>query len=76
MHTNDSGNPAIQLKCFCSGKHCQGELYIQPDTIDDEKVFMVSAVDISGNEEGNLWLSYKQIGQLIEELQILLYYER
>jgi len=72
MYKRDDGKLAIDIDCFCSGKHCEGNLFIQPDKIDKEFVFMISATDTSGDSEGNLWLSPKQIRQLIKELNILL----
>ena len=72
MDINDSGYSVVNMNCFCKGKHCEGNLYIQPDVVDNQKVFMVSARDSSGNEEGSLWLSPEQVSSLIEELKILL----
>ena len=72
MDKNDNGNSVVNMDCFCGGKHCEGNLYIQPDTlVDDEKCFMVSASDSSGNDDANLWLSVKQMRQLIKELSIM-----
>jgi hypothetical protein len=76
MNTNDDGKSVVDMDCACGqrkGRHtCSGNLYIQPDKIDGDDCFMVTVIDTSGNEEGSLWLSPKQIEQLIKELKILL----
>jgi hypothetical protein len=72
MNKNDSGNLVINISCFCKSPHCEGNLYIQPDFLKKQKCFMVSAIDTSGNDEANLWISFEQAEQLIKELGILL----
>jgi hypothetical protein len=71
MDTNDSGEPAICLLCCCGGKHCNADLYIQPDTFrSGEKVIQVN---VDGNEEcGTTYISIEQAEELIADLQKLL----
>jgi hypothetical protein len=71
MEINDSGYSVINMDCFCKGKHCEGNLYVQPDTIDKQRVFMITVVDTDGSEQSNLWLSSEQVLSLIEELKFL-----
>ena len=54
----------ISMDCFCGGKHCQGNIYIQPDRVDGTDVFMVTVVDTSGNDEASLWLTPEQLKKL------------
>lgn len=76
MDTNDFGHSVIDLDCCCrtksSIKHCNGNLYIQPDKIQGERVFMVSVTDTRGDEDADMWLSREQVSQLISELELLL----
>jgi hypothetical protein len=72
MNKNDAGDSVVDMNCFCGGKHCKGNLYIQPDKVNSEDCFMVTVIGTSGYEEGSLWLSLSQIEQLIKELKILL----
>ena len=72
MDKNDNGNSVVNMDCFCGGKHCEGNIYIQPDTLDGEKCFMVGATDTRGNDQASLWLSFEQMRQLIKELTTLI----
>jgi hypothetical protein len=58
----------ISFDCFCGRAHCDGSLTIQPDTVNGQHVFMVTAVDTRGNDEGSLWLTAAQMTQLSEEI--------
>ncbi len=71
MNTNDNGDWVIDLDCYCGGSHCQGNLYIQPDHIDGQRVFMVSTTDTRGYEQADLWFSPAQIQELIAGLNAL-----
>lgn len=71
MNTNEYG-PYIDLNCFCGGKHCEGNLYIQLDTIDGKRVIMVTVTDTRGSDQSSLWLSQAQVKSLARELNQLL----
>jgi hypothetical protein len=71
MNKNDSGKSVIDINCFCESKHCEGNLYIQSDTLQGERCFIVTVIDYSGDAQGDMWLSVKQMRQLIKELSIL-----
>ena len=62
----------IAVKCFCRIKetttHCEGEMWIQPDTVDGEKVYMLSMVDTGGSEESSMWLTKDQLSQLAKDI--------
>lgn len=72
MEKDDYGNNVISLDCFCGGKHCEGNLYIQHDVVNEEKVFYVCAIDSNGSDEGVLWLSVQQMEQLLKDLPVLI----
>ena len=72
MAKRDDGKNVINMDCFCSGKHCEGNLYIQPDRINNTRVFMVEVIGSDGNESAYMWLSISQLQQLQGELSILI----
>lgn len=74
MDTNDNGDKVIDMNCFCKlnkKTHCEGNLYIQPDHMDGERVFCFGMTDTKGNDQANMWLNYDQMIQLSKELKIL-----
>jgi hypothetical protein len=80
MKKNDSGNYWITMHCPCGGKHCSGELIIQPDRFSnrdgpdfaDIRMFYIGVVDSSGNDESITWINTEQLQSLIKDLKILL----
>jgi len=70
MNKNDKGKSVIDINCFCN--NCNGNIYIQPDTLKNKKCFIITVIDSSGNDEGNMWISFDQALQLSDELKILL----
>ena len=62
----------INIKCFCRMKevttHCEGEMWIQPDTVYREKVYMVTLIDTGGSEESSMWLTKDQLTQLAKDI--------
>ena len=61
----------ISIKCYCSEERCKGNLYIQPDILNGEKVFVVSITDISGYTTSSMVLSFKQLRQLRKDISTL-----
>jgi hypothetical protein len=73
MSKRDDGKSVIDINCFCSDKKdCRGNLYIQPDTVNNTKVFMVEVMGSNGDEDAYMWLSISQLEQLKEELSVLI----
>jgi hypothetical protein len=72
MNKRDDGESVVDINCFCGGKHCKGNLYVQADKVNGEDCFMVTVIGTNGYEEGSLWLSPTQVEQLVNELKILL----
>lgn len=72
IEKNDKNENVISMDCYCQGKHCEGNIYIQPDCIKGQKVFMITAIDTKGYDDASLWLTPEQLKQLIDEINILL----
>lgn len=62
---------SIYLRCMCGGKHCYGEMMINHDELNGDKVLSITVVDGTGNEEGSMWLSKDQVEHLVEQLSIM-----
>lgn len=72
MRKRDDGKTVIDIDCFCVDKGCQGNITIQPDRIDNTRVFMVEVTSSSGDEYAYMWISISQLQQLQEELSNLI----
>lgn len=73
MSKRDDGKTVIDMDCFCSDKKdCRGNLYIQPDKVDNRRVFMVEVTGSSGDEDAYMWLSVDQLQELQDKLSILI----
>jgi hypothetical protein len=71
MDKDDDGRNVVDMNCYCKSKHCNGNIYIQQDSIKGEKLFMITVLDTKGNESGSMWLLPEQLKQLAKEIEIL-----